>query len=74
MRELFVMENCPYCLKVRKYFDENSVDYTLRDISDRDNYEALISLGGKEQVPFLYDEENDVKLYESDDIIDFVSE
>ena len=72
MRELFVMESCPYCQKVLKSFDENSVDYTVRDISDRENYEALISLGGKEQVPFLYDEENDVKMYESDDIINYV--
>ncbi len=72
MYNLYVMESCPYCQKVRKAFDENSVGYVVKDISDRENYDALISLGGMEQVPFLYDDEKDVKMYESDDIIKYV--
>ena len=52
-------------------FDENSVEYVVKDISDRENYDALMALGGMEQVPFLYDDENNVKMYESDDIIKY---
>ena len=72
MYNLYVMESCPYCRKVRAAFDENSVSYIVKDISDRENYDALMVLGGMEQVPFLYDDEKDVKMYESDDIINYV--
>jgi glutaredoxin 2 len=34
----------------------------------------LIKLGGKEQVPFLVDTEKNVKMYESEDIINYVRE
>ena len=71
MYNLYVMKSCPYCQKVRKFFDENSIGYVAKDISDRENYDALISLGGMEQVPFLHDVENGIKMYESDDIIEY---
>lgn len=71
MYNLYVMDSCPYCRKVRMSFDENSVEYVVKDISDRENYDALMALGGMEQVPFLYDDENNVKMYESDDIIKY---
>ena len=72
MYNLYVMDTCPYCQKVRNSFDENSVDYVVKDISDRANYDALMTLGGIEQVPFLYDDESGIKMYESDDIISYV--
>lgn len=73
MLELYVMESCPYCKKVMSYLDENNVSYSKMDISNRENYDALLNLGGMEQVPFLNDTENNVKMYESDDIIKYVS-
>lgn len=72
MYNLYVMDTCPYCQKVKNSFDENSVDYVVKDISDRENYDALMTLGGMEQVPFLYDDESGIKMYESDDIISYV--
>ena len=73
MIELYVMESCPYCKKVMKYFDENNIKYNKMDISNRENYDNLINLGGIEQVPFLNDADRNVKMYESSDIIDYVS-
>lgn len=73
MLELYVMESCPYCKKVMSFLEENNISYSKMDISNRENYDALLNLGGMEQVPFLNDTENNVKMYESDDIIKYVS-
>lgn len=72
MIDLFISESCPYCKKVMKYFDENDIEYNKIDTSDEDNVLRLMSLGGKDQVPFLYNNKTDEGLYESDDIIDYV--
>ena len=58
--------------KVMKYFEENNIEYNKIDTADEDNVLRLMTLGGKDQVPFLYDEKTDDRLYESDDIIDYV--
>jgi len=72
MLDLFISETCPYCQKVMKYFEENNIEYNKIDTADEDNVLRLMTLGGKDQVPFLYDEKTDDRLYESDDIIDYV--
>lgn len=72
MLELFILETCPYCKKVMRFFDENDIKYKKMDITNEENLEMLIELGGKRQVPFLYDKDNGIKMYESDDIIDYV--
>ena len=74
MLELFVMHSCPYCRKVMEYFDSHDVEYVKNDISYQENHERLMNLGGMEQVPFLYDKEKSISMYESDDIIKYVSE
>ena len=72
MLDLFISETCPYCQKVMKYFDENDIEYNKIDTADEDNVLRLMTLGGKDQVPFLYNEKTDDRLYESDNIIDYV--
>lgn len=72
MIDLFISEACPYCQKVMKYFDENDIEYNKIDTADEDNVLRLMTLGGKDQVPFLYNAKTDDRLYESDDIIDYV--
>lgn len=74
MLELFIMETCPYCQKVMNYFDDNEIEYTKHDVTQPENLEELIELGGMQQVPFLYDSEKDIGMYESDDIIDYIDE
>lgn len=74
MIELFIMETCPYSQKVMRYAAENDIKYDKKDITKGDNHEKLIELGGKSQVPFLYDPDSNVKMYESDDIIEYLEE
>lgn len=73
MLELYYMQSCPYCKKVVDYFDDNDIDYTLKDVYNSENYERLMKLGGEAQVPFLVDTDNLRHMYESDEIINYVS-
>ena len=72
MLELFILPNCPYCLKVLKFLDENNIKYATHSILEPDNKEKLMKLGGKVQVPFLIDKTKNIQMYESDDIIDHI--
>lgn len=72
MLELFILETCPYSRKVMDFMKSNEIDYKKHDIAEPENYEELNKIGGRIQVPFLYNSENNEKLYESDDIIDYV--
>ena len=72
MLDLYVKEGCPYCGKVIEFFDKNGIDYEKKLMSDPENYDFVIKEGGKDQAPFLVDLENHNKLYESQDIIDYV--
>ncbi len=72
MLELYILSNCPYCKKVMDYMDENGIEYSKNDISDDVNNSNLIAIGGKEQVPFLYNTETNKGMYESDEIIEYI--
>ena len=63
---------CPYCIKVMNYMKEKGIKFHKFDTSNSDNVLRLLSVGGKDQVPFLYNEDTNDKLYESDDIIDYL--
>ena len=72
MLELFILETCPYCRKVMDFLENNNIKFQKFDISNNTNLLRLLALGGKEQVPFLFDESNEKKLYESDEIIKYL--
>ncbi len=72
MLDLYISETCPYSIKVMNYFNSHNIDYNKKDITKGENLEKLIELGGERQVPFLHDTDNDVSMYESDDIIEYV--
>jgi len=72
MLDLFILETCPYCLKVMKFLDENNIKYRKIDIADKDSENSLIQIGGKRQVPFLVDKERNIQMYESSDIIEYL--
>ena len=74
MYELYVLDTCPYCHRVMEFFDNNNLKYLKKVVTDAENRDELLRLGGKEQVPFLYEPEKDIKMYESDKIMEFVSE
>ena len=73
MLELYQFEECPYCVKVRIKLSELGLDYISRTApkgSAKRKY--LEKLGGKQQVPFLVDQDKGVMMYESDDIIEYL--
>lgn len=72
MFDLYISETCPYCQKVMNYLERNNIKYDKKNVSDPENLNMLIKSGGKAQVPFLDDKENNVFMYESEDIIDYV--
>ena len=56
MLDLFILETCPYCKKVIDYMKENNIKFHKFDTINSDNVIRLLSIGGKDQVPFLYNE------------------
>ncbi len=72
MLELYTMEICPYCKKVKAYFAQNGIEYKECNVDNEQYANELMKLGGKPQVPFLADKDNNVYMYESDKIIEYV--
>lgn len=72
MIELFMKPSCGYCMKVIAFLEEHKIPYERVDIEDPKNEELLILLGGKRQVPFIYDKSSGVQMYESNDIIEYL--
>ena len=71
--KLFVGTICPYCKKVENFMNENNIEIEIVNIEeDREAMNELIEKGGKRQVPCLLHDGN--YLYESDDIIEFLSQ
>lgn len=69
---LYKMDGCPYCEKVLKHLEEKQITFRSLDISDPVNLDELLHLGGEQQVPFLVDTDHNAKMYESEDIIQYV--
>src|SRR5207253_8355779 len=73
--ELYDFEGCPYCRKVREVLCELDLDYLEHPVGKGSAHRAaLTELGGKVQVPYLVDVNTGTRLYESDDIIDYLNE
>ena len=69
---LYVLTGCPYCVHVQRAFADIHVTYDERNVADVVHRQALVTHGGKSQVPYLIDEEHGVAMYESQDIIKYV--
>lgn len=73
--ELYDFEGCPYCRKVREVLCELDLDYLVHPVAQGSpRRPELKQLGGKLQVPYLVDPNTHTRLYESDDIIDYLNE
>jgi glutathione S-transferase len=73
--ELYDYEGCPYCRKVREVLCELDLDYVAHPVAHGSARRAeLRKLGGKVQVPYLVDRNTGTRLYESDDIIDYLND
>jgi glutaredoxin 3 len=75
MLTLYYKPTCSYCQRVLGEAEDLGISFNLKDISnDPVLVEELINAGGKRQVPFLFDAEKSIALYESNDIIDYLKE
>ena len=74
---LYYFENCPFCIKVRRFLNENNVNIELKEIKQNlKNKQELINQGGSSQVPCLnikFYDSTDNWLYESDEIIKYLT-
>jgi len=74
--EVYEFEACPFCRKVREAMSELDLAYISRSAphGDTQKRRELEALTGKQQFPFLIDQNTDSKLFESEDIIDYLYE
>jgi glutathione S-transferase len=70
MLTLYMKAMCPYSRSVVEFAEEHKIALTKKLFSESGVAEELLALGGKQQVPFLVDDELGFKLYESKLIID----
>lgn len=68
--QLYYKKSCPYCVKVLRFLDANSITLDLRDTMQPGNQNDLVRIGGKKQVPCLVIKGR--PLYESEDIITYL--
>ena len=74
MYKLYYRPECPFCQKVLSFIKESGMEVELKDIAEESNLNELMEKGGKKQVPFLVDEGKDTSMYESDDVINYLTE
>jgi glutathione S-transferase len=74
MLELYEFENCPFCRKAREAFSILDLDAKIWPCpKGGPGYrEELCRRGGKAQFPYLIDANQNVEMYESQDIIDYL--
>lgn len=72
---LYMRPSCPYCVRVVDFCKDAGIDLENRNITQGAHLEALMSGGGKRQVPCLQivdDEGTEHWMYESMDIIAYL--
>lgn len=74
MLELYSMDSCPYCRKVKDYLISHNIPYIEHDVNNPESAMELMKLGGKPQVPFLVDKDNNVYIYDSEHIIQYIKD
>ena len=73
MINLYYLSTCPYCKKVIDFLDSNNIEYKLLDINEHENFNKLLKIGKKRQVPFIVDTNTGNVMYESEYIIEYLS-
>jgi glutaredoxin len=75
MLNLYVKTGCPYCLRVIEANETIKAPLTVLNISENPTLkDELLNKGGKTQAPYLEDTDRGISMYESLDIIDYLSE
>lgn len=74
MITLYINPECSYCKRTLAVAKELQVPLEVRDVHHAEMLADLIRLGGKRQFPFMVDDERDVSMYESEDIMAYLRE
>lgn len=75
MLTLYYKPTCPYSERVICTAEALGLKFDLRDISSNEVLRnELIEKGGKKQVPYFEDTDRGVAMYDSRDIIEYLSE
>lgn len=70
---LYTKNKCIYCEKVKNAFLEKNVAYEERNIENEEFLKEVQGYGAR-TMPYMVDTSANVKMGESDDIIDYISE
>lgn len=73
MINLYYLTTCPYCKRVIDFLNEKNIEYKLFDINEQENFNKLLKIGKKRQVPFIVDNNTGIVMYESSDIIKYLT-
>ena len=73
MINVYFLSTCPYCKKVIDFLEEKNIEYKLLDINEQENFNKLLKIGKKKQVPFIVDTNTGIVMYESTDIIKYLT-
>lgn len=72
MLTLYMRPTCSYSTDVLHAANALELSLELKNIANPEHAKELIARGGKQQVPYLVDEERGVEMYESRDIIAYL--
>lgn len=74
--ELYELQGCPFCAKVRNRLDELGLDYESHHVpSSHAERTEVEELTGQTGVPVLVDPDNGIEgMNESDDIVEYLNE
>lgn len=73
MLTLYIKTGCPYCKRVLDTIDELGISVNQRNIDDEGVEAELVARGGKRQMPYLADEKEGIEMYESEDIVRYLT-
>ena len=74
--ELYNLQGCPYCKKVRRALDDLGLEYETHSVpQSRSDRTEVYTISGQHGVPVLVDHDNNIEgMAESSDIVDYLYE
>ncbi len=72
MLTLYYKPTCAFCRRVMAVIDRLELEVEMKNVAEGDLKAEMEAIGGKSQTPFLVDSEKEVKMYESDDIVNYL--
>lgn len=73
MITLYYFPECPFCKKVLDFIEGNGIEIELKNVREAVNLQELVEKTEKVKVPYIENSEDNTKMHESDDIIEYLS-